>query len=270
MVNLTNTGGPIVNLAGELVGIASAKLTEKRGMRGLGYGIPAHAAQPLLAGATAGDVMLRRSPPLDRNPLRGLDAANLDESVRHRFAISDDIEHGAVITTVTADSPAARVGVEAGDVILEVDFEPILSTSGFERAVGEGAGPILVLVVRGNAATYVLLHPRARAPPDASCGLRPPGSGDREQEVRLAERTIGCLPASPVGATLPACAADADLAAVVLEDDVRLGVRDARARAAAAATTRTAVTARGAGTAVPTRAAVIGVAAALAADAAKL
>jgi S1-C subfamily serine protease len=158
-VNLTNTGGPIVNLAGEVVGIASAKLTEQRGMRGLGYGLPARTAKPMVTSVTAGDAPLRPTPAPDQNPLRGMRTADLDGSLRKRFAISDDIEHGALVTDVTTTSPAAVVGVEAGDVIVEIDFEPIFSSSGFERALADATGPLLVLFVRGNAATYVLLHP---------------------------------------------------------------------------------------------------------------
>lgn len=158
-VNLTNTGGPVVNLAGELVGVASAKLTERRGMRGLGYARSARCAVPMLANLTASEGPLRATPPPDPNPLRGVTAANLDEELRVRFAISEDLEHGVVVTEVTPLSPAAELGIEPGDVILEVDFEPVLFDAMFERALADASGPVLVLFVRGNAATYVLVHP---------------------------------------------------------------------------------------------------------------
>lgn len=158
-VNLLNTGGPIVNGAGELVGIASAKQTEARGMRGLGYGTPASASRAIVASAAVGDAPLRKPMAREQNPLRGIQTEDLDDTRRSRFTVRDDVRHGAVITEVERGSPAANVGLAVGDVVVEVDFEPVWSADSFQEAASEAAGPEMILVVRGDAATYVLLHP---------------------------------------------------------------------------------------------------------------
>ncbi len=158
-INLTNTGGPIVNLRGELVGIANAKLTEQRGMRGLSYATSTEVIGPLLTGLKVGDEPLReQASAMKASALRGLATDDIDPELRKRFAISDNLSHGAVVTSVEPKSPAAAVGIEPGDVVVEVDFVPVLSSGMFVQAAAVD-GPLLLLVVRGNAAAYVLVHP---------------------------------------------------------------------------------------------------------------
>lgn len=158
-VNITNTGGPLVDLEGRVVGIANAKLTEARGMRGLGYGTAARAAFSLLANATTTDAPLRTVPTPDRSPLRGVTTDELRPDLRRLYGIREEIGHGAVAVGVESTSPAASVGIEPGDVFVEVDFAPIWSADAFVDASREASGPLLVLVVRGNSAAYVLLRP---------------------------------------------------------------------------------------------------------------
>ncbi len=158
-INLTNTGGAIVNLRGELVGIANAKLTEERGMRGLSYATTAQVIQPLINGLRVGDQPLRdHEQALAASALRGVGTEDLDPGLREKFSISENLSHGAVVTSVDPHSPAARVGIEPGDVIVEVDFVPVLS-SGMFAAASRADGPLLLLVVRGTHAAYVLVHP---------------------------------------------------------------------------------------------------------------
>jgi S1-C subfamily serine protease len=158
-VNLTNTGGPMLNMQGEIVGIANAKLTEQRGMRGLGYGTAAGAASALLANQRLSDAPLRRADTTKPTALRGITTDDLSTELRKRFSLSADLNHGAVVTRVDDDSPAAAIGIEPGDVFVEVDFAPVWTSDGFAQANAGGGGPLLVLVVRGNAAAYVLLNP---------------------------------------------------------------------------------------------------------------
>ncbi len=159
VINLTNTGGPIVNARGELVGIANAKLTEQRAMRGMGYAVAASAIEPLVRSVSASlDTPLRNGEPEQAGALRGIATASLGASQRETYAISENVSHGAVVTRIDSASPAAKVGVEPGDVIVEVDFTPVLDDRFFAQAA-EREGPLLILIVRGNAAAYVLVHP---------------------------------------------------------------------------------------------------------------
>jgi serine protease Do len=68
---------------------------------------------------------------------------------------------GAVVTDVKSTSPAAQAGLQRGDVIQEVNRQPVTSVADFERAVSKaGNGPILLLVNRGGITLYLAIEAR--------------------------------------------------------------------------------------------------------------
>jgi serine protease Do len=106
-VNEGNSGGPLLNVRGEIVGINSAIFSRTGGWQGISFAIPANSARRVLEGIVKrgrmvrsylGVVMQEVSPALARN--LGL----------------PDLE-GAIVTEVAPDSPAARAGLQPGDVI---------------------------------------------------------------------------------------------------------------------------------------------------------
>jgi putative serine protease PepD len=121
-INPGNSGGPLVNLQGEVVGVNSAIASlgagqaEQAGSIGLGFAIPSDEAQPI-------------AQQLARNGKAS--HAQLGVSVR-------DTEQGGQLMQVTANGPAAKAGLRAGDVIVKV---------GDRRVDGADA---LVAVVRSH------------------------------------------------------------------------------------------------------------------------
>ncbi|MEQ1853607.1 MAG: PDZ domain-containing protein, partial [Chthoniobacteraceae bacterium] len=106
-VNEGNSGGPLLNVRGEIVGINSAIFSRTGGWQGISFAIPSNSARRVLEGIVKrgrmvrsylGVVMQEVSPALARN-LR-----------------LPDLE-GAIVTEVAPDSPAARAGIQPGDVI---------------------------------------------------------------------------------------------------------------------------------------------------------
>ncbi|SEB50307.1 putative serine protease PepD [Nocardioides exalbidus] len=111
-INPGNSGGPLVNLAGEVVGVNSAiattgGATAESGNIGVGFAIPIEQVR------TTVDQILRTGEA--RYPVIGAQVQTGGQA--------DSV--GATITEVQADTPAARAGLEADDVIVAVDDQPV-------------------------------------------------------------------------------------------------------------------------------------------------
>lgn len=110
-INFGNSGGPLVNLQGEVIGIATAI---NFGAENIGFAVPANILKNILP-------QLRESGSVRRGYL-GVNIDDLDYEEAEAFGL--DSPDGALITYVLADSPAGKAGLNHGDVILEVnDFK---------------------------------------------------------------------------------------------------------------------------------------------------
>lgn len=113
-INPGNSGGPLVNLQGELVGINTAIVSRSGGNQGIGFAIPANTVERVATQIIEeGDVRraylgirYRGTPP------------NLVENA--------DLPQGsAVVSQVQSETPAAEAGLQAGDIIVAVEGEPL-------------------------------------------------------------------------------------------------------------------------------------------------
>ena len=131
-INLGNSGGPLVNLRGELIGINVAVLNEVGGQRaqGIGFAIPT------------------------RRVLEALSDIFPTEFVK-AYWFGARVKVGTtplVITSVQAQSPAGKAGLEAGDELLQVNGKPPKSFIDFADLLAAGAGSDVKLAIeRGNA-----------------------------------------------------------------------------------------------------------------------
>ena len=78
----------------------------------------------------------------------GLAVRELTEEVAHRLGFSEEEEEGVVITRVQRGSPAARAGLRRGDLIIEIDREPVGSVREYRKAIEEAGGRALLLIRR--------------------------------------------------------------------------------------------------------------------------
>ena len=128
-INPGNSGGPLVNSAGQVVGINTAILADAQN---IGFSLSIDSIKSIIEDVAAGrEVNLER-------PLLGvesLDVAYLDSQVISRFEI--DVTSGAFIQRVTADSGADKAGLQAGDVVTAVDGRSIRSASDLTKRIGE-------------------------------------------------------------------------------------------------------------------------------------
>ncbi len=124
-INRGNSGGALVNLRGELVGINSQILSPTGGNIGIGFAIPSTMAH---------DVMTQL---LERGSVRRGLLGVVVQGISADMARSLDLAEprGAIVSQVTEDGPAERAGVEQGDVILSLDGKPIDSSNALRNAV---------------------------------------------------------------------------------------------------------------------------------------
>ena len=126
-INRGNSGGPMFNLAGEVIGINTAIYSPSGGSIGIGFAIPTALAQPIIDQLkTTGKVV------------RGWIGARI-QPVTDDIAesIGLDKARGALIAALDSDSPATQAGLKPGDVILTYDGKPIDRSRQLPRLVAD-------------------------------------------------------------------------------------------------------------------------------------
>ncbi len=124
-VNPGNSGGPLVNMSGEVIGINTAILSRAGGSTGIGFAIPSgvarHAYRELLAKGRVTRGWL------------GVTIQPLTPELAKGFGLKEP--KGALIAEVVKHSPAEKAGLRPGDIILEFDREGVNHTRELQRAV---------------------------------------------------------------------------------------------------------------------------------------
>jgi serine protease Do len=121
-INPGNSGGPLLNLDGKVVGINTAIIASGQG---IGFAIPSNMAKTVIAD-------LREQKEVKRGWL-GVSIQDVDENTAKALGLAEP--NGALITTVMEGDPAAKAGVQVGDVVTEVGGHPIKDANGLLRAI---------------------------------------------------------------------------------------------------------------------------------------
>jgi len=125
-INPGNSGGALVNLRGELVGIKTAILSRGGGNIGIGFAVPINMARQVMDQIIEyGDV---------RRGILGVRVQDLTAEMAEAFDI--DRNNGALISQVTPNSPAAEAGLQAGDIVIEVNGTSIADANAMANAIG--------------------------------------------------------------------------------------------------------------------------------------
>jgi serine protease Do len=109
-INMGNSGGPMFDLNGNVIGINSALISPTGASVGIGLAIPAELAKPVIDS-------LRRGQRPERGYL-GVGLQPLDENIAESLNLPKD--RGEIVRSVQPNEPAARAGIQQGDVILRV------------------------------------------------------------------------------------------------------------------------------------------------------
>ncbi|MBF7052597.1 DegQ family serine endoprotease [Halomonas sp. KAO] len=128
-INPGNSGGPLFNLEGEVVGINSQIFTRSGGFMGLSFAIPINVAMDV-ADQLRSDGEVRRG-------WLGVMIQPVSRDLAESFGM--DEPRGALIADLDPEGPAAEGGLQAGDVILEVDGARVHDSSTLPRLIGRTA-----------------------------------------------------------------------------------------------------------------------------------
>ncbi len=114
-INRGNSGGPLFDMDGNVIGINTAIYSPTGGSIGLGFAIPSSLAQPVVA-------ELKDSGRVERG-LLGVQIQPVSKAIAESLSLKD--EKGALVAVVQPDSAALAAGVQSGDVIMSVDGKKI-------------------------------------------------------------------------------------------------------------------------------------------------
>jgi serine protease Do len=126
-INQGNSGGPTFDMNGNVVGINTAIFSPSGGSVGIGFAIPSNLAKPILA-------ELKDKGSIQRGYL-GVEIQQVTPEIAK--AIGLDEPKGALVASVQPDSPAAKARLEAGDVIVSYNNQPVHEMRDLPRLVAE-------------------------------------------------------------------------------------------------------------------------------------
>jgi S1-C subfamily serine protease len=151
-INPGNSGGPLLNQRGEVIGMNTAIIG---GAQGLGFAIPINTAQRIADQLVAKGKV--------EHPYVGINMISLTPEIKQQvnndpdgdLTLQDD--QGVLIARVMRNSPAARAGLRAGDVIRRINGQPVTKAEQVQQSVENASiGGTLQLEVRRNGQTITL------------------------------------------------------------------------------------------------------------------
>jgi serine protease Do len=207
-INFGNSGGPVFNTSGEVIGINTAIFSPNGGNIGIGFAIPATQAKQIIA-------ELRSNGSVERGWL-GVSIQTLDDDLAGSLGLAD--AHGALVAEVVGDSPAAKGGVQAGDVITRFNGQEIDSARTLSRAVADAqpSKPAKVTVWREGRSRELTVQLGEASQGEKVAGVAPSGAGQTSgaalgltlRPLTDEDRAQLGLPSSVTGALVAAVAPD--------------------------------------------------------------
>ena len=149
-INSGNSGGPLVNALGRVIGMNTFIFSRSGGSVGLGFSVPAWRVRQVVA-------ELRSTGRVDRTSYTGLSIRPVDARLARAFGLSE--ARGLVVTSVETDSPAERAGLLPRDLIVSLEGEDVQTNEDVrDRLIDRRAGDTvrLGIVRRGQPMTVDL------------------------------------------------------------------------------------------------------------------
>lgn len=175
-INRGNSGGPLINIRGEVVGINNFILTESGGSQGLGFSIPANSVRRALEQIIVHGRVLR--------PYLGVQSANLAEPGAK----------GALIEKVLPGSPAQEAGLRPGDVIAKFDGRDIRDFNDLRKRVADakiGAEVKAEVLREGRTLTLPVTMVEMQRPGRNPASPVPPSGGAGPRQPRIPPQAKG-------------------------------------------------------------------------------
>ena len=128
-INRGNSGGPTFNLSGEVIGINTAIYSPSGGSVGIGFALPSNTAKSIVQ-------QIREHGHVTRGWL-GVAIQGITPSIAKSLGMDPDRSTGALVASVTPNSPAAKAGLKPGDVILKSEGQDIKTVHDLPRLVAK-------------------------------------------------------------------------------------------------------------------------------------
>jgi serine protease Do len=173
-INRGNSGGPTFDLNGKVIGVNSAIFSPTGGNVGIGFAIPANTANAIVQQLLQGGRVTRG--------WIGVSIQGLDQDLARSLGLEEP--RGALVGSVVPDGPAARAGIQQGDVILSYDGQLIEDSRDLTQRVGATSV--------GRASRIEVLRNGQRRTLNLRLAERPP-----EQTLASATPTPNATPEAP-------------------------------------------------------------------------
>ena len=126
-INKGNSGGPLFNMNGEVVGVNTAIISPTGGSIGIGFAIPSDTVTSIVS-------QLKEFGAARRGWL-GVQIQTINEDIAERLGVEANV--GALVSSVTVDSPAVKGGLQQGDIIMKFDGKAVTAMRGLPRLVAQ-------------------------------------------------------------------------------------------------------------------------------------
>jgi serine protease Do len=226
-VNPGNSGGPLVNIHGQVIGINTAIQTQSGGYEGISFAVPINTAKNIANQLiTSGKI---------RRGYLGVSIGPLDKAARKVFHIPDD--QGVLVTKVEKNGPAEKAGLKQGDIIIRVNGSPVETPDDLQVAIGS-----LMPGTKVTLETYrrtkrrrltVTLAERPRSISEASAGgngnrINPSGETYKYEGVIFREASQALLEQNNAqyGIEVQSVNEDSPLSGTLQAGDLIIGIND--------------------------------------------
>ena len=155
-----NSGGPLVNALGEVIGVntiifSTARDYQGAGSIGIGFAIPINRIKIIIN-------KLKEKGEINRNFVTGMEVREIDDNIAKY--LDSDVKDGVVIFSIQRGSPAEKAGLEPGDVILKIKDEQVNRLEDFyvELFDSEAGEKVKLEILRSNKKSikYLYLEPK--------------------------------------------------------------------------------------------------------------
>src|SRR5207253_6468670 len=172
-INRGNSGGPTFDLSAHVIGINTAIYSPSGGSVGIGFAVPSSTAKDIVA-------QLREHGHVTRGWL-GVAVQSITSAIAKSLGLDPDQPRGALVATVTPNSPAAKAGIKQGDVILSANGHPIKTVHDLPRMVAAmPVGQKLDLAIRRGGKEMTLAATTGEMPQQEQQASASPNPGNEE------------------------------------------------------------------------------------------
>jgi serine protease Do len=174
-INKGNSGGPLFNMDGEVIGVNTAIISPTGGSIGIGFAVPSDAATIVVD-------QLRQFGETRRGWL-GVNVQSITDDLAEAYGLKENV--GALVASVAPEGPAAKAGILDGDVIVKFDGKDVTTMRGLPRLVSQtqiGKEVDVELLRKGQRRTVRvavgrLVEDAKAAPPKAGKRVNPKSRG---------------------------------------------------------------------------------------------